>query len=67
MDNNRQSIHRLAGDQYVKFDHITRAVADGGIVQRGISPRPALELIVEIHQDLHEGDFVGQEHPCRIR
>ena len=74
MDDERQGVDRLAVDQDVQLDEVAGPVADLLVVHRGVALGAALELVVEVDDQLGErqlemaaGPAAGRGTPCRRR
>ena len=51
----RERVDRLAVEQDVQLDKLRRLVARAVVVERGIAFRNALELVVEVENNLRKG------------
>ena len=59
MDDHRQRVHRLAGQQDVELDHVRRPQAQEVVVQRGVAAGARLQLVEEVEHDLGQRQVVG--------
>ena len=63
VDDDRESVHRLAVDQDVQSHQVASAIARQRIVHRGVALCACLQLVVEIYQHLGERHVVFQQDP----
>ena len=54
VDDDAERVDRLAVDEDVQLDEVARAIADLLVVHRGVALGAALELVVEVDDDLGE-------------
>src|SRR5688572_15617548 len=60
VEDQRERVDRLAGDEHVQLDEVALAEADDVVVEAGVAARPRLQLIVEVDHDLCERQLVDQ-------
>ena len=66
VDDEREGVDRLAGDQHVELDQARLAIADLLVVHARIALRAALQLVVEVDDDLGQRQLEGEQHALRI-
>ena len=62
-DERRECIHRLAIEQNIEFREAALTIANLVVVKRGITPRDALQLIVEVEDNLRQRHIEVNLHP----
>src|SRR5439155_8772600 len=63
VDDHRQSVDRLAGDEDVEADKVGWSVADLLVVERGIAGGPGLELVVVVDDELGQRELEAHQDP----
>ena len=58
MDDHRERVDRVAGEQHVELHQRALAVADDLVVERGVAARARLQLVVEVEDDLGQRQVV---------
>ena len=66
VDDEREGVDRLAVDEDVELDQLRGAVADLLVVHRGVALGAALELVVEVDDELGERHLEGHEDARRV-
>src|SRR5215831_4443970 len=62
MQNQRESIDRLAGHQDIELHQIAFAEIDKFVIERRIAARNRLQTIIEVEHDLIQRQLVCQHH-----
>ncbi len=65
MDDDRERVHRLTGDQNLDLHEVGGLVALELVVERRVAAGPALQSVEEVRDDLRERQVVRQLHPPR--
>src|SRR5213596_2279221 len=66
MDDDRERVHRVAVEQYVELDEVSRAVLEELVVERRIATGDRLQLVVEVEDDLGEREFQAELDARRV-
>lgn len=66
MRNERQRIHRLAIQQNIQLHQIGLAIAEQLIVQRRVTLRARLELVIKVQDDFVERHLIADDDTRRI-
>src|SRR5687768_5854182 len=62
MDDHRERVDAVAGEQHVELDEVGDARPERLVVERGVAARARLELIVQVAHDLGQRQVVAQLH-----
>src|SRR5438876_12097196 len=66
VDDDRERIHGFTVQQHVELDEIGRAVLEELIVERRVTAGDGLQLVVEVEDDLGQGEFPAELDPRRV-
>ena len=66
VDDEAQRVDWLAADEDVELDEVARPVADVRVVEAGVPARSALQLVVEVDDQLAERHLEVEVHPLRV-
>src|SRR6266576_3964419 len=66
MDDDRERVHRVAVEQHVELDEVSRAVLEELVVERRIATGDRLQLVVEVEDDLGEREFPAELDARRV-
>src|SRR5690606_16176387 len=66
VDDRRERVHGIAVEEDVELDEVARALADDLVVERGIASADGLQAVVEVEDDLAEGELVLEVHALGV-
>src|SRR5262245_8715133 len=67
VDDDREGVHTLAGDEDVEPDQVGGAVAEEFVVHRAVAVRHGLELVVQVIDHFSERQLVDEDGPRRTQ
>ena len=62
VDDGRESLDRITGDEHVHLDHFRGAIAGVLVVHRAVTTGHRLELVVEIDENFRQRKHAGKHH-----